>query len=148
MKLNTAIALLAHPVTLTAAASAITLASARKRDLASRFAIALPLGVLSSKAIKRAFPHRKPRLFSFTPYEAFPSGHGAGTAAFAGALADAFGIKQRWPFALAAIALVDVCRIRAREHRVHEALVGNALGIGAAILAGVIARQLAPTPAR
>lgn len=140
---NSAIALLAHPVSLSAGALATTLLVRDKRAFATRFLVALPLGVLSSKAVKRTFPRQKPRLLSLTPRQSMPSGHMAGITAFAGAFVDALsrqGALRAAPLAAAAITGVGVSRLRAREHRFSEVLVGYGIGLTAAIVAGVVAR--------
>jgi membrane-associated phospholipid phosphatase len=142
MKLNHAVTVFAHPVTIAGFAVASTLLADRKLPLATRFLVALPLGVLSSKAVKRTFPRQKPKFWSLTPRQSMPSGHAAGVMAFAGALIDGLGAWRASPLAAAGAAAIGVSRVRAREHRVVEVLVGNAIGLAAAVIAGVVARKL------
>ena len=143
MKLSRIIAVVAHPITLSGAAL-LSVAATRKGGLATRFAIGLPLGVLVSKAIKRAYPRRKPRLLTLTPRESMPSGHATATTTFALAFVDAYDAWRAAPIALAGAVFVDGCRLYDREHRVSELLIGNAIGIAAAATASLVARSLRP----
>lgn len=141
MKLTRAVALLAHPLSVGGAAL-VALAITRKPGLAARFAIGLPLGVLVSKALKRAYPRQKPRLLSLTPRESMPSGHATATTTFALAIVDAYDAWRAAPLAIAGAAFVDGCRLHDREHRLSEVLVGNAIGLAAATVASVVTRSL------
>lgn len=141
MKLTRAVALLAHPIAL-AGAALVSSAITRKPGLAARFAIGLPLGVLVSKALKRAYPRQKPRLLTLTPRESMPSGHATATTAFALAIVDAYDAWRAAPVAVAGAAFVDACRLHDREHRLSEVLIGNAIGLAAATAASLVARSL------
>jgi membrane-associated phospholipid phosphatase len=140
MKLGRVVAIAAHPITLVAA-SALTVLAARghRGTNAARFGIALSSSVLVSKALKRVVRRRKPRLFSLTRHESFPSGHATATTAFGLTLAKVIDPRIALPLAAGLVALVDACRVHDREHRIREVLVGNALGAAGAVLAAIIA---------
>jgi membrane-associated phospholipid phosphatase len=139
VKLTRWVALAAHPVTIGAGALA-TAVVLRRRGLATRFVVGLPLGVLVSKIIKRAMPRRKPRLLTLTPRESMPSGHVTATTTFAVTLVDAFSAWRAAPFAAGAVCFVAACRVHDREHRVSEVLVGAVIGLAAAAAASLVAR--------
>ncbi len=142
MKVTRAVTLLAHPITVGAASLGILLFARNKSGLATRFA-GMPLAVLASKVVKRQFPKQKPRFWSLTPRQSMPSGHSVAVAAFAGALVDAAERRWRWlPLAIGAVGFVNGARVVAREHRVREVLVGDALGIAGAAVAAMVARRL------
>src|SRR3954471_24407980 len=141
MRLGRAVALLAHPASLAVGTLAVSLVS-RNRALATRWAVGLPTSVLFSKLLKQVFPRRKPRLLSLTPRQSMPSGHATGTTAVFSSLVDVVGIKRGLPLALAAAALVDVCRVHDHEHRVSEVLAGNAIGLASAVVGSLVAREL------
>ena len=130
-------AVLAHPITIAGVAATTVLLSERKREPAIRLGVALPLAVGVSKIVKRAFPRHKPRLLTITPRESLPSGHSVATAAYAASVVD----HWRWaPLALGAIAFINSCRVRDREHRVSEVLLGDAIGLAGAAAGALIAR--------
>ncbi len=144
MKISRVTAILAHPITIAAASVITTLAARDRRGVGTRLGVALPLGVLTSKALKRAFPRRKKRLFTLTPRESFPSGHAAATTAYALSLFDAVRGRKVGAAAVALIAFVDACRYHDDEHRPSELAVGNLIGLVAAVAGGLIARRTAP----
>lgn len=136
-------ALLAHPIAIAGAAATTVLVVDSKREHAVRFGVALPLAIGATKILKYLFPRHKPRLLTVTPNESLPSGHSAATAAFSLALIDA---RRAWsftPLALAAVGFVNACRVRDREHRISEVLIGDAIGATAALVAAFVARRVA-----
>lgn len=152
MKFRRVAAVIAHPISISAL-SALSVALSRDRaGLATRLGVGLPLGVLSSKAIKRMFPTRKPRWFmSLTPRESFPSGHSVAAAAYLTALVSAARNRRYVPLALAALGLVNAARVRSKQHRLRDVLVGDAIGIAAGVVSALVQRRLrgtVPLPAR
>ncbi len=142
-KVSRTTALVAHPYALAGLAVPAALLAPRKRESALRLGVALPLAVAVSKVVKRLFPRHKPRLLlTMTPNQSLPSGHSAATAAFAASLVDAHRAWKWAPVALGAAAFVNAMRVRDREHRVSEVLVGDAIGLAAAIGAGLVARRI------
>lgn len=140
MKLGRIVAIAAHPITIAAASALTVLATRRDRGTAAaRFGIALSSSVLVSKVLKRVVRRPKPKLWSVTRHESFPSGHATATTAFGLALAKVIDPRIALPIAGALAVLVDVGRVSAREHRVGEVLAGNAIGAAGAVLAAVIA---------
>lgn len=90
--------------------------------------------------MKHIVSEHRPRLFDNSPEQSFPSGHAATVSAFATSLAIAS--KQWWAFPIAAVAIgaVDYMRVREREHWPVDVLVGNAIGIGAALVGYAMSR--------
>jgi membrane-associated phospholipid phosphatase len=113
-----------------------------RREVASRLGVALPLGWAVSKAIKHLVPRQKPRLLSLTPRQSLPSGHSVATTTLALTLVDAYRAWRAAPIAAAAIGLVGSSRVRAREHRTSEVLIGIGIGVVASVLAGLAARYV------
>ena len=102
----------------------------------------MPLAVGFSKVVKRLFPRDKPRTLTVTPHESMPSGHSVGTMALAASLVDAHRAWKWAPVALGAAVFVNAMRVRDREHRISEVLIGDAIGLVGAIGAGLIARRI------
>lgn len=140
-------AILSHPIAIGLVSGVVIAASDRKRDLALRLGVALPLGVLASKVVKRVHPRWKPRLLTLTPRESMPSGHSVATTAFALGLYDVqrtdygYGALRWLPVALGAIGFVNACRYHDREHRLSEILVGDAIGLAATVVGSALARR-------
>lgn len=141
MNIPRAVALIAHPSTVSVAAVA-TASTVRDPALTKRFLIAMPLSIGIAKVLKHRLPRQKPRLLSITPRQSFPSGHEAAITAFAASLVDGLGIWKAAPIAAGAVAFVGACRIKAREHRLDEVLVGCAVGLGAAVVASLVSRAI------
>lgn len=135
-------AILAHPVTLAVFAVPTILLMPRPRESALRVGVALPLAVGASKVVKRLFPRHKPRVLTVTPHESLPSGHSVGVMAIAASLVDAHRAWTWTPVALGAGLFVNAMRVRDREHRLSEVLIGDAIGLAGAVAAGVIARRI------
>ena len=134
----TLISRLASPSTVLAVSAGTALVYREQR---ARFVIAAPLALGVGKVIKYAFPRRKPKLFGKHAMQSFPSGHSSDVAAYAASLALAS--RKPWLFGAAALAVgaVNVARMLEGEHRVRDCIVGDLLGIAAALTTHAILKS-------
>jgi membrane-associated phospholipid phosphatase len=126
----TVISRLASPSVIIAASGVTAIAWRGER---ARFVVAAPLAFGAGKIAKWLLPTRKPKLFGRHAMQSFPSGHSGGSTAFGVSLALAS--KQPWAFGLAAAAMlaVNATRVAELEHSVRDCVVGDLIGIAAAI---------------
>jgi membrane-associated phospholipid phosphatase len=124
------------------AVSTATIVAFRRRPDTVRFTIAAPLALAFGKLLKKLYPEHRPRLFDRRPRQSFPSGHSAGAMAYLASLLDATRAWWATPIAGAAVVAVNRSRIRAREHWPRDVLAGDAVGLGAAVVAGAVARLI------
>ena len=118
----------------------------RRPDDAARLLMSAPAALLLSDIVKHALSEHRPRLFDTHPEQSFPSGHSAGMAAFAIALASAV---RSLPVTLAAVSVVaatDYCRVQEREHWPRDVLVGDLIGIAGSLLGALGARWVRARP--
>lgn len=130
MKLDT----LADPPVMIGASLATAVLLARRAPVdAARFAVAVPVAAGITKLLKLAIDEHRPRLFDRRPEQSFPSGHSAAVTAFT---VSAVAASRRWwliPVAAAAIAAIDIARVREREHWPRDVLAGDAIGLVGAV---------------
>ncbi|HEY8075699.1 MAG TPA: phosphatase PAP2 family protein [Labilithrix sp.] len=123
-------------------AALATAALLRKRPAeATRFLVAVPATLLASKVLKTCVDEHRPRLFDRHPEQSFPSGHSAATTAYLLSIGATLGVPWLFPVAAAAVAVVNVSRVRDREHWPKDVMSGDVLGVLGAI-AGAIASRL------
>ena len=110
---------------------------------AASLLVSVPLTVAGSRVLKRLDPKQRPRLLDRHPRESFPSSHSAAITAYALALIDSFAAWWALPAAAAAIATVNVSRIKDREHWLSDVLSGDLIGVIGALAGKLAARWIA-----
>ncbi|HET9623598.1 MAG TPA: phosphatase PAP2 family protein [Kofleriaceae bacterium] len=112
----------------------------RRPGVGARMLVAVPLTLAASNVLKRLDPEQRPRLWDRHPRESFPSSHSSAVTAYALSLVDSFAAWWALPVAGAAIAAVNVARVRAREHWCSDVLCGDLIGLAGAAAGALVAR--------
>jgi len=116
----------------------------RRRGGAPAIAVGTCLAVVAEESLKRVVWERRPRLVTGDPWRSFPSGHSSAASAYFMGLALVAPTHRAMAVATACLgaAAVNVMRLRARAHWPNDVVVGDVLGIGAAVVAYVAVRAL------
>ena len=117
----------------------------RRRRGAVETAIRTSLAVLGADVLKRCVWRQRPRLWTGTPEQSFPSGHSAASTAYFLGLALMVSPRYR-PMAIGGAAAlasaVNVLRVTSRYHWVSDVIAGDVLAVAGITTAHVAMRAL------
>ncbi|MDB4953767.1 MAG: putative diacylglycerol kinase family protein [Myxococcales bacterium] len=136
---------LAKPPVVVGAAVVTAIVQGRKPGEAARFLVGVPLTALATKVIKRLHPEYRPSFCDRKPRQSFPSGHSASVTAYLLSLVDSCSAWWALPLVGAGVAMVNVSRVKNREHWISDVVVGDLVGAVGALAGAIVARVIAKT---